>query len=187
MTITDEINEKGQYTSRILFPFGDNKYDDLDDMINIIRTECCKEGKKYIYAYDDEPDNTMHDLGPDSNEVKELIKARNYKVEKLCNELDDTIVIVVADHGHIKVDNIYLKDYPKIINMLERTISLEQRAISFKIKDNMHQEFEKKFNEYFGKYFNLYTKKEIIESNLFGLGEENILFRSAIGDYIAIA
>ena len=29
-TITDEINENGKYKSRILFPFGENKYNDLD-------------------------------------------------------------------------------------------------------------------------------------------------------------
>lgn len=186
-TITDEINEKGKYKSRILFPFGEDKYNDLDDMLSIIKNECNSEGKKYIYAYDNEPDHTMHELGPDSDEVKALIKTRNKKVEYLCKELKDTIVFVIADHGHIKVDNIFLKNYPDIMEMLERTTSIEQRAISFKIKDDMHQKFEKKFEELFGEYFNLYTKDEIIESKLFGDGEENPLFRSALGDYIAIA
>lgn len=186
-TITDEINEAGKYKSRILFPFGEDKYNDLDDMLDIIKKECNADGKKYIYAYDDEPDHTMHDFGADSDEVRKLIKIRNQKVEKLCNELDDTIIFVIADHGHIKVDNIFLNDYPDIINMLERTTSIEQRAVSFKIKDGMHQQFEKRFEELFGEFFNLYTKAEVIESKLFGDGNENLLFRSALGDYIAIA
>lgn len=186
-TITDEINEKGKYKSRILFPFGEDKYSNLDDMLAIIEKECNCDGKKYIYAYDNEPDHTMHKFGPDSNQVKELIKTRNKKIEDLCNKLEETIVFVIADHGHVKVDNLFLKDYPEIIDMLERTTSIEQRAVSFKIKDGMHQKFEKRFKELFGKYFNLYTKAEIIESNLFGDGEENPLFRSALGDYIAIA
>lgn len=186
-TITDEINEKGKYKSRILFPFGDSKYNDLDDMLSIIEKECNSDGKKYIYAYDNQPDHTMHELGPDNDQVKELIKTRNKKVEDLCNKLEDTIVFVISDHGHIKVENIFLNDYPEIVNMLERTTSLEQRAVSFKIKDGLHQKFEKLFRELFGDYFNLYTKTEIIESKLFGDGEENPLFRSALGDYIAIA
>lgn len=186
-TITDEINEKGQCKSRILFPFGEDKYNDLDDMLSIIKEECYQEGKKYIYAYDDELDYNMHEFGPDSPQVKDLIKIRNQKIEDLCHELKDTIVFVIADHGHIKVDNIFLKDYPDIMNMLERTTSIEQRAVSFKIKDGLHEKFEKRFNELFGDYFTLYTKDDIIESKLFGDGEENPLFRSAIGDYIAIA
>ena len=186
-TITDEINEEGKYKSRILFPFGEEKYDDLDNMLSLIKEECNSEGKKYIYAYDDEPDHTMHEFGPDSAEVKELIKMRNNKVEALCNELEDTIIFVIADHGHIKIDNIFLKNYPDIIEMLERTTSIEQRAVSFKIKDGLYHKFEKRFKELFGEYFVLYTKDEIINSKLFGDGKENSLFRSALGDYIAIA
>lgn len=186
-TIVDEINETGKYIAKELFPFGEDKYTDLDDMLSIIKSYCIDKGKKYIYAYDNEPDHTMHDFGPDSSAVKEIIKIRNEKLVNFCDELEDTIVFVVADHGHIKVDNIFLKDYPEIINMLERTTSLEQRAISFKIKDGMHKDFEEKFKSLFGKYFNLYTKKEIVDSKLFGDGVENSLFVNALGDYIAIA
>lgn len=186
-TITDEINEKGNYKSKIFFPFGEDCYKDLDDMLLKIKEECNSDGKRYIYAYCDEPDHTMHELGSDHKIVKELIQDSNKKVEEFCNELKDTIVFVVADHGHIKVENIFLNDYPDMIEMLERTTSLEQRAISFKIKEGMYQKFENKFLEYFGKYFSLYSKEEIIKSKLFGDGKENPLFRSAIGDYIAIA
>lgn len=186
-TLVDEINEKGKYKAVELFPFGENKYNDIDDMFNIICEETKKEGKKYIYAYDNEPDSTMHDFGPDSNEAKELIKIRNNKIEELCSKLEDTLLIIVADHGHIKCDNIFLNDYPKILNMLERTTSLEQRAVSFKIKEGLKEKFKNKFNELFGEYFTLYEKEDIIESNLFGDGTVNLLFEDAIGDYIAIA
>ncbi len=186
-TIADDINDGGKYKSRILFPFGENKYNDLDEMLEIIKAECNMDGKKYIYAYDEEPDYSMHEFGPDSSIVKGLIKTRNEKVEKLCNELDDTIIFVVADHGHIKIDSIFLNDYPELLEMLERTPSIETRAVSFKVKDGMHKKFENKFNLLFGKYFKLYTRDEIIESKLYGDGEENLLFRDALGDYLAIA
>lgn len=71
--------------------------------------------------------------------------------------------------------------------MLERTPSLEQRAISFKIKEKYINEFPQKFNELFGNELKLYSKQEIIESKLFGEGKANELFEDAIGDYIAIA
>ena len=71
--------------------------------------------------------------------------------------------------------------------MLERNTSIEQRAISFKVKDGMHKSFEEEFNKLLGNYFTLYKKDEIIKSKLFGDGKENKLFRSAIGDYLAIA
>lgn len=55
-TISEEINEKGLYKGYTLFPFGENPYSDLDDMYNIIDKLCSEEGKKYIYAYDTDPD-----------------------------------------------------------------------------------------------------------------------------------
>ena len=186
-TITDEINENTQYNAIELFSFGQNKYNNLEEMLEIIKEECNKEGKRYIYAYDTEPDYTMHDVGPDDAEVKKLIKIRNDKVEQLCEELNDSIIIIIADHGHKKVEHIYLKNYPKIMEMLGRTTSLEQRAVSFKIKKEYKEQFIKEFNKNFDNDFKLYSQSEIIKSHLFGYGDENELFRDAIGDFIAIA
>ena len=71
--------------------------------------------------------------------------------------------------------------------MLERIPSIEQRAISFKVKKEYLEEFKNKFNELLGKYFSFYDKEDIISSKLFGEGTPNELFNDAIGDYIAIA
>ena len=186
-TIVDEINEKGEYHARELFPFGPGKYKNLDDMLNIIKTETETPGKKYIFAYDDQPDYSMHDLGPDAEEVVNLIKIRNDRVEELCKNLKDTLVIVIADHGHLKCDHIYLKDNPALKDLLARTTSLEQRATSFKVKERKKEEFIEEFNKSLGNYFTLYSKEEIIASKLFGEGEQNELFESALEDFIAIA
>ena len=187
-TIADEINEKTNNTAVEISPFSQAKYESLENMLEMIKKECYKDGKKYIYAYDVEPDHTMHDLGPDNEIVKKLIQTRNDKIEKLCKELQDTIVIITADHGHTLVESIYLeKQYPQIINMLERTTSLEPRAVSFKIKEGYKQEFIEEFNKNLGKDFTLYDKQEIIDSQLFGDGVENKLYKEALGDFIAIA
>lgn len=37
--ITEEINDAGKYRSRILFPFGEDSYKDLDNMLSIIKEE----------------------------------------------------------------------------------------------------------------------------------------------------
>ena len=186
-TISQEITEKGQYQGIELFPFGEKPYKDLNDMLNQIKELTKKSGKKYIYAYDEEPDHTMHKFGPDSEEAINKIKERNDKIEKMCSTIKNTLVIILADHGHIKVDHLYLKDYPKLKEMLERTTSLEQRVISFKIKDSYQEKFKEEFEKELGEYFNLYSKEDIIKSKLFGSGTENELFKDAIGDYIAIA
>ena len=125
--------------------------------------------------------------GPDKNITKKIIFEIEKKVEEFCRELKDTMVIIVADHGHKLVEPIYLDEYPEILKMIERTPSLEQRAVSFKVKEKYKSEFPQKFKEIFGNDMKIYSKEEIIESKLFGDGEANELFEDALGDYIAIA
>ena len=71
--------------------------------------------------------------------------------------------------------------------MLERTTSIEQRAVSFKVKSNYINDFKNKFNPQFGDIYDLYTKEEVINSILFGDGKQNKLFEDALGDFIGIA
>ena len=133
-SISDEINEKGLYKGYTLFPFGINPYANIDDLYNKIETLCNEDGKKYIYAYDDNPDHTMHEIGCDKPEIREIIEDRNKRIESLSQKLNDTIIFVVADHGHHNVKNLFIKDYPDIEECLLRNTSLEPRAINFFIK-----------------------------------------------------
>lgn len=169
-----------------LFPFGENAYESLDDMNERIIELTKQDGKKLIYAYSDEPDHTCHEKGTSSLEVIELYKTLNYKTEELCNNLEDSIVIVIADHGHIDVTDIVLKDYPDIFNMLTRNTSIEGRACNFFVQEEKKDEFIKLFNEYFGKDFKLYTKEQVIENNIFGTGKSHERFEDSLGDFLAI-
>jgi len=186
-SIDKEINEQGKYKGYKLFPFGEDHYETLDDMLNRIEILCNQEGKKYIYAYDTEPDHTMHEIGCDRPEIKDIITERNDKIEKLSNKLNNTIIFVIADHGHYNVEDIFIKDYPDIEECLLRNTSLEPRAVNFFIKKDKKEQFTTLFNKYFADDFDLYSKEDVIESRLFGDGKENRIFRDALGDYLAIA
>lgn len=185
--ITEEIKENNKYKSYHLSKHGDTLYENIEEMYKIIEEKCEEEGKKYIYAYNNEPDHTMHDLGTDKQEAKNIIIDINKKIEELSKKLKDTIIIVIADHGHINVENIDLNNYPDIVNCLLRNTSIEPREVNFFIKEEKKKEFEILFNKYFSKDFDLYTKEDVITSKLFGEGKENIIFRDALGDYLAIA
>ena len=186
-SIMDEINEKNEYKGYTLFPFGENPYKDFDDLFNIIEEKCNEKGRKYIYAYSTEPDSTMHVLGSNCKEANKIINDLNNRIEKLSKNLKDTIIFVVADHGHKNVINIDLKDYPDIVDCLKRNTSIEARAVNFFIKDDKLIEFKELFNKYFSNDFDLYEMSDVIDSKLFGTGEENKIFRSILGDYLAIA
>lgn len=185
-SIMDEINEKGIYKGYTLFPFGENAYKDLDDMYKIIEDKCNEDGMKYIYAYDIDPDHTMHEIGCDKKEIKDIIKNINERIEALSKKLTDTIIFVVADHGHHNVQNLFIKDYPDIEDCLLRNTSLESRAVNFFIKPDKKEIFVKLFNKYFSNDFDLYSMEDVIDSKLFGDGKENPIFRDSLGDFLAI-
>ena len=167
--ISKKILEK--YEAYEILPFGPNPYINLNDMSNQIINLCKKTGKKLIYAYCEEPDSSSHLYGADSRDVKSIYKTINSKVESLVEKLEDTTVIIIADHGHITSESITLSNYPDVFNTLKKDISIEGRACNFFIKTGMKDLFEDLFAKYFENDFILYSKKQVLEKHVFGIGK----------------
>ena len=189
--LVDIIKEKN-YDTYSISPYSDYKYKTLNQMFNIIKEklEIKNNKKKFMYVYNPEPDSTMHRYGCDSEEAKKLILERDKKLEVFYNKYLDknSLMIIVADHGHINGDHIYLSDYPDIKDLMETSIFGEARCPMFKIKEGKQNEFRELFDKYFGNYFDLLPKEEIINKQIFGdiKYQENKLFNSSLGDFIAI-
>ena len=163
------------------------KEDKVVTMFTKIEDNLNKKEKNYIYAYYTNPDSIMHHTGTDSNEAIECFKMINDKTESFSSKSKDTMLIVIADHGHINCDEILLEDYPDLYNLLDGDTWIEPRMCAFKIKNGVDEEFKYLFNKYLGKYFVLKSKKEIIREKLFGIGKDNKYFTSSLGDYHALA
>lgn len=183
--IVKKISSK--VNSHILYPFGENHYQDLDDMHNRILDICNNGERNFIYAYSDEPDHTMHEVGTDAKETIELFKNMNDKTEILCDKLNDTLVILVADHGHLNCEPITLSEYEDVFTLLKQTTSIESRACAFFIKNGEEKHFVELFYKYFSEDFILLSKEEVLKKQIFGTGENNKHFENVIGDYLAIA
>ena len=150
--------------------------------------ELCKQpGNKYIYGYWGEPDNTMHRTGCYGNEAKKTIRELEQQVEQLTKQLENTLVVVTSDHGHMDTKGVTITDYPKIMECLIRMPSIEPRALNLFVKPDKKEQFENEFINEFGDKFELWTKEKVIESKIFGIGIEHKCFRGMLGDYMAIA
>ncbi len=197
--LPEQIADAGTYDAVLLASFITPELRDFDLLVQAVEKECAKpakNGRRYVYAYCPNPDGMMHEMGPDADAVRECMVHQSSLIESLCTRLHNTVVMVVADHGHIKTEQLKLSDYPDVEELLERTPALEQRAASFKVKVGYMEEFARRFNTAFGKDFDLYPAEEVIASGLFGnvsgvpggaeCAGENPLFRPALGDFIAI-
>jgi len=154
------------------------------DLCKSIKKVCNKKGKQFIYAYLPEPDSTMHDFGVTSIEAKAKFESINNEVEKLCNELKDTLMIITSDHGQVDIEG-YVEFYKdeELNNMLECAPYLDARTPAFIVKKGCERQFETKFKQKYDKDFKLFKSKDLINKGYFGKHGE---YSHLLGDYIAI-
>lgn len=182
------INEKGDGKGYFLFPFKWTIFRDKLHLEEQLMDLCSKDEKNYVYVYDTQPDYDMHGNGCHSEIVNKQIKLLNDFIEKIAEKVEDTLIIVTADHGHLDVEPMYVSDYPELEKLLIRKTSVESRACAFYVKEGMHQYFEKLFYQFFGKdNFILYTKEQVKKLKLFGTKGYRSNVDAGIGDYLAVA
>lgn len=184
--IIDKINETGNAKGYSVSPFGTYHVDSLDELCEGVKTLCSNGENNYIYVYWPEPDKCMHMTGCYSEESKKVLVEINDKVEALCKELKDTLLIITADHGHIDGDLKVILDYPEILSTLKYLPSIEARALSFFVKKGMGEAFKRAFTKYFHNDFLLLSKEEVLKQKIFGSGIPHPKFEDFIGDYMAI-
>lgn len=188
-TVYEKIEEAtdGEVKAYCVSPFSEYQIKSSQEICDTVVSLCNQDGKKYIYTYWHQPDYDMHDLGTSHENITEHLKLFNYQVEKMCSSLNDTLVIVTADHGLIDTEWLFLSDFPELTACFERMPSIETRAMTFFIKDGMNEKFESEFEKCFGEYYILMSKDEVLNSNLFGFGYPHSRSLGFIGDYLAVA
>lgn len=197
-TTADELNEKGIKAKTINPKFGDKSRrerlfpcNNVKSTIEELRDDllaCDKEDDlKYVFGYYESLDYIMHHNGPSDETSKKLLS----HIDDVCKDLaekisDDTMLVFVADHGQIDVDEIILLSGSKYEKYLTRKTYIEPRAVGFDIKEEYKEEFEKTFMEDYENDYILLTKKQVLDSKLFGYNESHPKFNGLLPDYIAV-
>ena len=106
-----------------------------------------------------EPDHTIHRTGVTSKETKQVLENIDGNIKQLIDKLDDSLIIISADHGAIDVEEIYINEYKELVNCLKMPPSIETRFVTFFVKENMKEIFKENFENIFNKDFLLLQKK----------------------------
>ncbi|MCR5803044.1 MAG: alkaline phosphatase family protein [Clostridia bacterium] len=184
--IIDRINEAGG-EAYFSMPFMPPFPHDLEAILSRVTDLCKKPGKKYIYAYWNEPDTTMHRTGTISSDTHAMVVSLESRIRQLAEELEDTLLIVTADHGHMDSRNICILDHPEVLKCLVRMPSIEPRTLNLFVKEEYKKDFPKIFRENIGEDFLILTREEVIADKIFGIGTDRDGLDQMIGDYVAIS
>jgi len=167
-------------------PFRPDGVKSTSEMFSRIKELCQSDEKKFIYAYWDDPDATMHAIGTRSEEITGIIKRINNELSDTLPYLKDTLIILTADHGMIDIkEHVFLNDIAELDECLNALPSLNNRAMSFKVKSDKKDIFEKRFNACFKDSHLLLDKKQFIK--LLGPGIPHRKINDFVGDFVALA
>ncbi len=159
-------------------------YDTFHEMCQNIKTLCSLDGQKVIYAYHNHPDNTMHKFGPYSYETSELLIELNAELENLHKTCPNTTFLVCADHGQSYVDKVFdLSNFPDLDSTLLMPPTGGPRAFCVFVKKGKENEFKKLVKKYLADDFVLFSRKQVLEMNLFGTGTPHPKVDDFLGDF----
>ncbi len=184
--ILDRIREAGGEACAAM-PFLPPYPQSLEAILDRVKALCGEPGKKFIYAYWNEPDSTMHRTGTASSETHAMVTGLERMVEQTVSGLSDTLFMIIADHGQLDSRNCCLKDYHEVMNCLVRLPSIEPRTLNLFVRNEYKEAFPDIFRKYFGDSFVLLTGEEALAGKLFGIGKDREGLERMVGDYVAIA
>ncbi len=145
---------------------------------------CARPGKQFVYVHCPQPDNIFHHRGVDAEVSKQMVEDIQNRTKKLVEDLEDTLVIVTADHGQVNIKGYVPMYEDKVLtDMLSAPLHIEVRAVSLHVKAGLEEKFEKYFTEKYGKHFVLLKTEDLIEKGVFGPRTEKL---NLLGNYFAV-
>ena len=184
--IIEQINQDTSYSAYGIFPFGVGAYQTRDEAYQRILNLTKHEGKKLIYSYFLEPGRILKEQGVDS--ALDCVSSLEQEVKKLFDQVEDSLIFVLSDHGYTSCKPLVLKSaYPLIFSFISKMKTVDGRSCSFQVKEGKQEEFRQLFLAELGEKFLLYSKEELLEQSLLGIGDEVYDFSSVIDDFFAVA
>ncbi|MFI3260605.1 MAG: alkaline phosphatase family protein [bacterium] len=164
------------------------EYENLSDMFSFIENnQSSAEEINFFSVYSNEPDGLLHNYGINSSEVNLILEDISIKISKLSKKLNDTLIVITADHGLIDTNICDISGDKELTDCFSYIPTGEFRCPIFHIKRGMEKTFENIFNDRFHNSYVLYTKEKFITSGLLGNGNKHILLDDFLGDYVATA
>lgn len=152
---------------------------------------CRNTGKKYVYAYWAGFDMLAHGFGVGSEQVASHFLELDRAFEKLVDQLagSDTALLVSADHGFVDAPpqkRIDMAEHPELKACLQVPLCGEPRLAYCYVRHDRRPQFEKYVEQNMSGIAQLYLSQDLVEKNLYGLGEAHPELANRTGDYTLV-
>lgn len=128
----------------------------------------------------------MHALGTKNGKVTKLLTKYDKRLQEMAGIIKNYTLVISADHGQTNVSReILLNDIPELTDCLIVPPFIEPRAASFYIIPDMKDKFVQRFHKHLSKYYMLFSKQEVFDMKLLGLGSPHPKVMDFLGDYFA--
>lgn len=164
-------------------------YNNNDQMFANIHyaLEMKHEGRKFIYVYNPDPDHTEHKEGINSEKVLNYLKDMDNKLEQLAERLEDTVLLLTADHGLLDIEEyFYVNEDRDLFDSLLLPTFPEPRFISFFAKPGKQEKCRQALNKY-EEDFQVMNREDFFSSGILGSGTPHPKLDDFVGDFVAIA
>ncbi len=145
--------------------------------------------KKYIHAYIGDLDSSGHEIGMHHEDTGKIFADLDNHVKEL-KDLEDTIILVTADHGMVDTEEpdwVCLNDYEEIYDCLSMPLSGDTRIGYCYIKAGKEGTFMTLVHQQLGDKFLLFRSDSMIENGWFGEGEPHPNLKHRVGDFTLLA
>ena len=152
---------------------------------------CRNDQKKYVYAYWAGFDTLAHGFGVGSEKVASHFLELDRCFEKLVDELtgSDSVLLVSADHGFVDAPpekRINLADHPELKDCLQVPLCGEPRLAYCYVRYDKRRQFEAYVENNMSGIARLYPSHDLVDNQLYGLGEAHPELASRTGDYTLV-
>jgi hypothetical protein len=152
---------------------------------------CCNTRRKYVYAYWAGFDTLAHGFGVGSEQVASHFLELDQAFHKLVDQLagSDTALLVSADHGFVDAPpekRLDLSDHPGLKACLQVPLCGEPRLAYCYVRHDRRSQFEDYVEQNLSGIAQLYVSQDLVDENLYGLGEAHPELANRTGDYTLV-
>jgi hypothetical protein len=161
----------------------------LSDMLVVTRHIInYNHNKKFISLYWADTDAIAHVHGPWTDAfTAEILSVDSTLAHELSGRLEDTVLLITADHGFVPMDDsdyIDITQYPEIYNNLVIPPVGDTRAAYLFVRDGKKREVSSMISQTFSEEIICLDAQQALDEGLFGIGEALSESRDRIGDLV---